>query len=126
MKELVPESRLIDTETGEIIGYMLQAGLRRVALTLDKIKELKLDCATYIEFLELNTVEVCSYNKKYALLENVLYTIEELKLLPFRQQGNKVIIWGNCFRASNLVSLDDEIALKYALNIKDEESCILG
>lgn len=125
MNSLIPQARLIDHETGEIVGYMLQSGVRRVALTLEKIKELNLECVTYIEFLELEIIEVLSYKNYFAIFENYVYLIEDLEAIPYKRDGENVILWGYCFKQSHLVPLDDKTALKYALSMRDEESCIL-
>lgn len=124
--ELIPQARLIDTETGEIIGYMLQAGVRRVALTLDKIKNLNLDCASYISFLEMETIEVLSYKDRFAIVDNRLMFNEDYSCSPFKIVGDITYIWGSAFKHSNLVTLDDDTAIKYAMYMQDEESMIIN
>lgn len=126
MNELIPQAKLVDSETGEIIGYMLQAGVRRVALTLDRIKNLNLDCTSYISFLEMETIEVLSYNNKFALVDNRLFTNEEYESFPYKVVGDIVYIWGSAFKQSQLITLDNDTAIKYAVYMKDEESMIIN
>lgn len=127
--DLNPTSRLVDMITGEIIGYKFEGELvsaerdsytrYAVALSLDKIKELKIDSSDYLKFLDINTVNVVSYNNKYVqedFIDNKDNLLSELEDVPFEKlNGSKVSIWGYMCSRNYLIPLDDDYALQRAL-----------
>ena len=120
--DLVVQNMLLDTNTGEVVGYtLMNSNGQVVALTKSKIIELDADLANYIDYVDATPLEVSSARNKYALNSNILYHTEEYEDEAYkRMKDNKISIWGDVFNYYHVVDLDSDKALQNVLTSSED------
>ena len=120
--DLIVQNMLLDTNTGEVVGYtLMNSNGQVVALTKSKIIELDADLANYIDYVDATPLEVSSARNKYALNSNILYHTEEYEDEAYkRMKDNKISIWGDVFNYYHVVDLDSDKALQNVLTSSED------
>lgn len=108
------EAKLADTLTGEIIAYKYVRGIYSCVLSLEKAKELKLEDADILEFLDLEVILVRVYKNKY-YIEEMCVSEFELPDGKVEDNENLVSIGGMQFKTMSGCNIDIEYAINRCL-----------
>lgn len=108
--------RLVEVNSQQPIGYILANKTNKVALSLSKIQELNLPVQSYMQFADIPSTEVVTYNNHFARTPTALLHLPEYSDTSFdRLEGDRVVIYGYVFDRYSLIELDNETALHNAL-----------
>lgn len=133
VNDMIISERLIDKETGKLIGYVFKGvevsaasssdARFSVALSNEKIKSLELDCYLYIDLLEdVENVEVLVHGNRFVRFEKVVNQesrhIDTSDIEYEKISDSYAEIKGYMFDLRYFVELDNEIALLRALGAK--------
>lgn len=123
---LVISNKLIDVETGELVGFLYENGNGKLAVTKEKAIELGLDCAEFGEYMDCDTIEVVHWGTYYALIENELYEMDDDECCGrnFIDLDNKVAIYGHVFNKTNLVELNNSVIIRRMQKVENGEQVL--
>ena len=108
--------RLVEISSQQTIGYILANKTNKVALSLSKIQELNLPVQSYMQFADIPSTEVVTYDNHFARTSTALLHLPEYSDTSFdRIDGDRVVIYGYVFDRYSLIELDNETALHNAL-----------
>lgn len=108
--------RLVEISSQQPIGYILANKTNKVALSLSKIQELNLPVQSYMQFADIPSTEVVTYDNHFARTSTALLHLPEYSDTSFdRLDGDRVVIYGYVFDRYSLIELDNETALHNAL-----------
>lgn len=113
-KDLIPIKRLVDVKTTKIVGYIIKNTVNSVALTVDKMKELNLDCVSWCDYDEsIINLDVVIKDNKYSDTAFALTYLQEYEDVPYeRMSDGNIIIYGYVINSNRLIELDNEVAIK--------------
>ncbi len=124
LDDLDISAKLVDIVTGEIIGYRFTDGLSVIVLSEGKVKELGMDCASYIDMVEAPLEEVVYYNGRFATMDKVSTVMEEYRDIPFERLDTSlfgtVAVYGNVVKSQHFVSLDDDDSISDILASREQ------
>jgi len=110
------DRKLVNVETGEIVGYRYTNGIYSAVVSESKAVELGLEDAEILRYLSIDCVlNVFMYNGKYFIEDNATGSAE----LPDGIYGTTVSISDNQFNLYNGCDIDNELAIKRMLSGKE-------
>ena len=114
--------KYVDIETGEIVGYRVENGQYKVALTEDCIRSLDINIEglDYIQYLDVPLIEVVSQGNRLYMYEDCLLVDKDM---PNKVSSFNVWVDGYCFNKYSGVDLDNDYAIReYLLKSGDERN----
>ena len=118
--EFYVKQKLVAVNTGEVVGYIYKDDTEQfsLAVTAEKAKDLKLNDADYIEYIDCECVEVVSFGNRYALVDNeIAYLSDDCYDGFIEVSGDRTIVDGNVFDSHKFVELNNEVAINRVLRL---------
>lgn len=120
---LVISNKLVDIETGELVGFLYENGSGKLAVTKEKAIELGLDCAEFAEYMDCDIIEAVHWGNYYAVMENELYEMDDDEYCGrhYIEEGDNVAIYGHVFKKTHLVELNNPVIIRRMQRIEKGE-----
>lgn len=104
------KGKYVDSETGEVLGYLYKDGIYSLAVTLEKARELNLDDSKLLPYLELEEIPVRSH-KGLLYKEEDGEEDEEFDGMTLESKS-RYCIGGMWFSKYTGLQLDNEVAIR--------------